>query len=225
MNISKELSKPTVILHSDKYYWGASKLGLPENVVDRSLVWYVGRATDLSLSSAVEGDTVQVNSSSWKISRRSLVPGNYFIKIISRVVFGNESSSYETITLYDYGYMKILSTPLVARIKGGSSILWGFNENVTANGSLSYDPDVGLWNYKGLKFSWSCRRAESLNFTKDCFGAFERVESREIVSDTSRLTVNASYVIRLIVSDGSRNTTDEQIVTVIKGPFPRVEIR
>ena len=40
------------------------------------------------------------------------------------------------------GYIRVISSPIVARIAGGTKIERGFNKTLVLNASMSYDPDA-----------------------------------------------------------------------------------
>ena len=42
---------------------------------------------------------------------------------------------------FNEGYIRVIESPLVARIAGGTKVERGFNKTLVFNGSLSRDPD------------------------------------------------------------------------------------
>ena len=61
--------------------------------------------------------------------------------------------SIESVTI------RVVPTPLVVVISGGSERLVRWNEIITIDGeSSTYDPDVGPENREGIRYIWLCRR-------------------------------------------------------------------
>jgi len=75
-----------------------------------------------------------MNSSELRITPRLLPIGLYLVRLtvnmLQTPVFG-----------VGKGYFKVISSPLVAIIAGGSKVARGFNRTLVFNASMSYDPD------------------------------------------------------------------------------------
>ena len=73
-------------------------------------------------------------SSELLIPRGSLPVGSYSVrltvKMVGTMVFG-----------VDEGYIRVISSPIVAYISGGTKMERGFNKTLVFNASLSHDPD------------------------------------------------------------------------------------
>ena len=74
-------------------------------------------------------------SSELLIPRGSLSVGSYAVRLTVTMagtkVFG-----------VDKGYIRVISSPIVARIAGGTKMERGFNKTLIFNASLSHDPDA-----------------------------------------------------------------------------------
>ena len=74
-------------------------------------------------------------SSELLIPRGSLPLGRYSVRLTVKMagtkVFGVAE-----------GYIRVISSPIVARIAGGTKTERGFNKTLVFNASLSHDPDV-----------------------------------------------------------------------------------
>ncbi|XP_078607411.1 polycystin-1-like protein 2 isoform X2 [Branchiostoma floridae x Branchiostoma japonicum] len=98
-------------------------------------------------------------------------------------------------------WVRIISSPIEARIAGGSARSVSFGSSITLNASVSYDPDniirdSGLFNY-----SWSCSIGEAL----PCNDVFRNVSTKAVYvipsgtfgpNDTITFTVDVSFAGR-----------------------------
>ena len=83
-------------------------------------------------------------SSELLIPRGSLPVGSYSVRLTVKMAGTN-------VFGVDEGYIRVISSPIVARIAGGSKTQRGFNKTLAFNASLSYDPDA--FNPKVRKFT------------------------------------------------------------------------
>ena len=92
-----------------------------------------------------EGDTPLLSRNSFSelhITPRLLPVGEFLVQlnvsIIGTAVFG-----------ISQGYFKVVSSPLVASIAGGSKVARGLKSSLTFDASLSYDPDEENQKFSG----------------------------------------------------------------------------
>ena len=127
---------------------------------------------------------------------------------------------------------------LVAVISGGAEVSRGLQKNITLNASLSYDPEVAHGNRSGMKFIWHYGKVARNNSSiqaeakaeKDFFKAvnesaihYDRNASGELVSlNTEALSVNQTYIVKLVVTKDSRISTVYQIIHLIEGDPPEI---
>ena len=126
----------------------------------------------------------------------------------------------------------------MAVISGGADVTRGLHKNITLNASLSYDPEVAHGNRSGMKFTWhygkvagnhSSKQAEA-KADKDFFMAvnesainYNRNASGELVSlNTEALSVNQTYIVKLVVTKDSRISTVYQVIHLIEGDPPEI---
>ena len=126
----------------------------------------------------------------------------------------------------------------MAVISGGAEVTRGLQKNITLNASLSYDPEVAHGNRSGMKFTWhygkvarnhSSKQAEA-KADKDFFMAvnesaihYNRNASGELVSlNTEALSVNQTYIVKLVLTKDSRISTVYQIIHLIEGDPPEI---
>ena len=69
-----------------------------------------------------------------RITPRMLAVGTYYVQLIVSMV-GTQ------VFGIGQGYFKVISSPLVALITGGTKVARGFDRSLVFNASLSYDPD------------------------------------------------------------------------------------
>ena len=130
---------------------------------------------------------------------------------------------------------------LVAVISGGAEVTRGLQTNITLNALLSYDPEVAHGNQSGMKFTWhygiiianhSSKQADAKG-EKDFFTAvnesaihyFGKASGEQISLNTEALSLNQTYIIKLVVTKDSRISTVYQVVHLIKGDPLEIYIR
>ncbi len=123
---------------------------------------------------------------------------------------------------------------LVAVISGGAEVVRGLNENITMNGSLSYDPETG--DNKGMNFTWrygSIPRNNNTSLQLVKQGSFSPVNvsaiQNEMVSFGRIISINTNatngsetFVITLTVAKDYRTAIAIQVVHLVKGDPPRI---
>lgn len=75
------------------------------------------------------------SDSSFEIKPRVLRYGTHFVQLTVTCL-------KPEVRAFDYGFIKILPSPLRANIIGGSYRKVAFEANIAFNASLSWDPDV-----------------------------------------------------------------------------------
>ena len=127
---------------------------------------------------------------------------------------------------------------LVAVISGGAEVTRGLHKNITLNASLSYDPEVAHGNRSEMKFTWHYGKVTGNHFSKqaeaktekDLFTAvnqsainYNKNLSGELVSlNTEALSVNQTYIVKLVLTKDSRISTVYQIIHLIEGDPPEI---
>lgn len=197
------------------------------NVLTNTLEWRIITETELAASESAEGTLVS-QGTEWTIKRRSLNAGIYQIKFTASYTIGDPAFPH-TLTAFDFGFIVVIPAPVKAIIDGGSSVRWGSVDNVTVDGSLSYDGDIGPGNYSGLNFAWSCLHLEdNTSLSNDCFGSFVghvNAISTSITIDPGQLVVGKSYVLTLTVSKDERSSIAEMSFEIAAGEVPQVALR
>ena len=227
-NISKDKYHATVVERSVKSVQEATIQGLRNDVavLTNTLEWRIISEAELAASESTEGTLVSHGTAEWTINKRSLPAGIYQVKFTASYTIGDTSSSY-VLSAFDYGFIEVILAPVRAVIDGGSSVRWGSVENVTVDGSLSYDGDIGPGNHTGLSFVWSCLHAhDNVTMSSDCFDSFVgEVDTSAISIDPGQLTVGETYVLRLTVSKDDRSSFTEMAFEIARGEVPQVALR
>ena len=225
-SISKDKSHPTPINRAAKSVQEAMVQGFPKGVsiLESAFQWRLLSEAELAASESAEGTSVSEGSTEWTINRRSIPSGIYQVKFTASVKMGNPAAP-QTLQAFDYGFIESIPGPVLAIIDGGSSVRWGSPENVTVDGSLSYDGDIGPGNHIGLNFTWSCSLANSMSY--NCFGAFatKNANATAITINTEKLLVGNVYVLKLNVSKGKRIAFAEMNFEMAAGEVPQVALR
>ena len=123
---------------------------------------------------------------------------------------------------------------LAAVIYGGAEVIRGHNENITMNGSLSYDPETG--DNKGMNFTWrygsiTRNNYSSLQLLKQ--GSFPFVNFSEIQNEgvsfgriisinSSVANSNQTLVVTLTVNKDYRTSNAIQVIHLVGGDPPKI---
>lgn len=228
-NISKDKYHATPIKRSVKSVLQAQILGLPigATVFKSELEWRLVSEAELAASESAEGKLISEGTAEWIISKRYLSPGIYQVKFKASVTIGDPASP-KTLQAFDYGFMESVADPLRTIIDGGSTVRWGSTENVTVDGSLSYDSDIGPGTHTGLNFTWSCAdSSDNLSLSYNCFGAFanENANTSAIIVDTTVLEVGKTYILKLTLTKDIRSTSAIMYFEIAAGEIPQVTLR
>lgn len=225
-SISKDKSNATRVDRAKALIQKAYVQGLPQrtSVLSSTLEWRLVSEAELVTSKSLEGTLMSEGTTEWIISKRSVPGGIYLVKFIASVTIGNPAAS-STLQAFDYGFIESIRGPLRAIIDGGSSVRWRSTENVTVDGSLSYDGDIGPGTHTGINFSWSCKDKESISY--DCFGALSNktINATVIRLDTSKLSAGKTYVLRLILTKENRRAFATMSVEIASGEIPQITLR
>ena len=226
-NISKDKYHATPVQRSVKSVQEALIQGLNKDltVLKSAFEWIVVSEMELASSESALGTIVSQGTTEWTINKRSLPTGIYQVKFNATLAVGDPTFS-KILNAFDYGFIEVIAAPLRAILDGGSSVRWGSEQNVTVDGSLSYDADIGPGIHTGLNFSWSCRSATAVSNT--CFGSFqdERNLNRTIITiDPSKLEIDKTFFLRLTVSKDVRSSYAEMSFEIIAGEIPQVTLR
>lgn len=185
--------------------------------------WRVISEAELAASESAEGKLVSEGKAEWSINKRSITAGIYQVKFNALFTIGDPAFP-QILNTFDYGFIKVIAAPVRAIIDGGSSVRWGSVENVTVDGSLSYDGDIGPGNHTGLNFAWSC--FENASMSNDCFGSFVGDAVFPTIRINPSLLVAANtYILRLTVSKDERSSFAEMAFEVVAGEVPQVILR
>lgn len=122
--------------------------------------------------------------------------------------------------------LDVISSPLVAKIKGGNRIVSKLS-NFVLDGSLSYDPDRGTteeW------FEWSCYDSHShpcfipdINNT-DQYVRLELPSTKKVTIKSDLLDVNGTYLFNLNYNKGLKTSSKAVNITIAPGNPPKVKI-
>lgn len=228
-NISKDKYIATLVKRSTKRIQDATIDRLPEGVtvLKSVLEWRLLSEIELAFPELAEGALLSHGTNEWTINRRSIPAGIYQVKFTASFTI-RDSGFLRNVNAFDFGFIQIVAAPIRVIIDGGSSVRWGSKENVTVNGSLSYDRNIGPGDLTGLNFNWSCHdSAADTSMTNECFHSFD-MEVNETSSakiETSRLEVGKNYVIRLTVSKNERSSFADMSFELVDGKIPHIALR
>ena len=126
----------------------------------------------------------------------------------------------------------------MAIIYGGAEVVRGHNENITMNASLSYDPVVGLGNHSGMNFTWrygeiKCNYCGLRTAARDFFTGINKSNiwyigsdsGQEVTFNTASMSLNKTYLVKLVVAKDYRSSSVYQIIHLVKGDPPEVSQR
>lgn len=226
-NISKDKYHATPVERSTKRLHKAVIEGLPDGVIvlESVVEWRLVSEMELMSSKLAEGALVSQGTDEWTINRRSIPVGIYQVKFTASLAI-HDFAFPRHLSAFDYGFIEITAAPIRVIIDGGSKVRWGSNENVTVNGSLSYDRNIGPGHFTGLNFTWSCRDAATVE-SVECFHLLvvEANVTSSVDIETSQLEVGKTYVLRLTVTKDERSSFAEMSFELVDGKMPHVFLR
>ena len=122
---------------------------------------------------------------------------------------------------YDYGFLKIVTPELVAKISGKETVRK--NDDIVLDGSGSFDPIFRRYGHRFLRFRWSCKRKHNKfleentkEILQDCNKYIsERGRKRTTLRVKSNHLDAGDYIFSLTVSKIDRRTTANFEVTVV----------
>lgn len=123
---------------------------------------------------------------------------------------------------------------LVAAIYGGVEVIRGVTENITMNGSLSYDPETG--DNEGMNFTWRYGTIPRSNHSSLQFltqGSFTHVNGSTIKNigtsfgrtssiNSNFTNENDTLIIKLTIAKDYRTSSVIQVVHLVEGSPPRI---
>lgn len=166
----------------------------------------------------------------WVMKRKSFLPGLYLVKVF--VMFSDKTN-------YDYGFLRIIPSGLIARIDGGNEIKLSHGALIKLDASLSYNKDFGRGNHTGLNFTWYCtKNNESFTSNTDhqqvmvngsaCFenGTIKLLSNGMITYvDSQNMVAGLTYTFTLIVKSVHSSESCKQKVHLVSGERPLNVIR
>lgn len=123
--------------------------------------------------------------------------------------------------------LTVKSTPLIAKIRGGSKRVLGFNKDIVLDGRLSSDPDKSsddAW------YTWECEDEDGLacfvlDESTDEYAELEMASLSKITVPAGSLESNKFYKFTLIFQKGLRIATKSSTVQILPGDPPVVQIK
>ena len=127
---------------------------------------------------------------------------------------------------------------LVAAISGGAEVIRGLQENITLNGSPSYDPEAVHDDQSGMNFTWHYGKITGnysfvLETKRDFFTEVNesalqyngRASGVQISLDTGAMSLGDICMVRLVVTKDYRNASVYQVIHLSKGDPPKIDQR
>ena len=127
---------------------------------------------------------------------------------------------------------------LVAVISGGAEVTRGLHRNITLNASLSYDPEVAHANQPRMKFTWHYGKVTGIPFSKQAEAKadkdfitavhesaiqyYGKASGEQISLNTKAMSVNQTYIVKLVVTKDIRISTVYQVIHLIEGDPPEM---
>ncbi|XP_078344032.1 polycystin family receptor for egg jelly-like [Oculina patagonica] len=178
-------------------------------------------------------------SSELLIPRGRLPVGNYLVRL-TVVMAGTE------VFGVGEGYIRVVNSPIFARIAGGTKVERGFNKTLVFDASLSRDPDA-LNPLANLSFTWICRDTTRQYVLDDLLEITSTIPSPSETNldrggcygtgagkvgstgsllqiDSGYMVENSSYLITVVVEKLRRRAYYTQEVVIVPGDPPEVMI-
>ena len=153
-----------------------------------------------------------------------------FHSIQSRTILINSKLSLESDKLLLLLQRLLGKTQdLVAAISGGAEVIRGLQENVTLDGSPSYDPEAAHDDQSGMNFTWHYGKITRnysfvLETKRDFFTEVNesalqyngRASGVQISLDTGAMSLGDICIVRLVVTKDYRNASVYQVIHLSK---------
>ena len=126
----------------------------------------------------------------------------------------------------------------MAVISGGAEVTRGLHRNITLNASLSYDPEVAHANQPRMKFTWHYGKVIGIPFSKQAEAKADKdfitavhesaiqycgkASGEQISLNTKAMSVNQTYIVKLVVTKDIRISTVYQVIHLIEGDPPEI---
>ena len=128
----------------------------------------------------------------------------------------------------------------MAVISGGAEVTRGLHRNITLNASLSYDPEVAHANQQRMKFTWHYGNVTGIPFSKQAEAKakadkdfitavdesaiqyYGKASGEQISLNTKAMSVNQTYIVKLVVTKDIRISTVYQVIHLIEGDPPEI---
>lgn len=141
-----------------------------------------------------------------KLFPRLFGEGYLYIRCVYR-----SSVEPHKVKAYDYGYVRLVLPPLVAKIFGPVQVVRGNHTFFTLDASGSYDPDKKYLKTKGMSLIWFCEEDDRQGYNNgeepaEGVPSTDRESSRSCFHMTGKLN-DSSPVLRLNLQNVKGNRT------------------
>ncbi|XP_036093561.1 polycystic kidney disease and receptor for egg jelly-related protein-like [Rousettus aegyptiacus] len=168
------------------------------------------------------------------LPKRSLSWGEYVVSF--SVTITTEKPKVYVVSDFDYTYISIIRSPLVAVISGEASITVSFTDELVLDGSTSSDPDADS-PLDGLHFRWYCTtnlnnyKKQKITVTNKavCHPHQANLEWTGVSGPVLKLLPkmlkgNRMYFFRMVIKKGDRMAYSDKKVRVLQGLRPTANI-
>ena len=211
---------------------------------DAEFEWkvYKGECQSSNSNSTLTEINTGLNSPNLVIPPHSLPQGSFCFKF--RAAMKHSVDGIESVA---QGYAKVVPGKLKAVIVGGNSRTVSSQRPIRIDGSLSRDPGLEARSFFGVQFYWFCRRVSKnstlgvdavppsyigsqmfYSVTKACASYNLKMlnYSTPVWEISSRLLrENQSYAVVLVMRKDTREAVFEQVIQVVNGIIPEVEMK
>ena len=119
--------------------------------------------------------------------------------------------------VYDYGYVKIILPPIVAKLEGPTNVIRGNESVILLSASESYDPEKVHKKTEGLALTWYCGGRIILHDNRDGLSTVSPSDAGGCQGDDILKINNTSPVLQLNVNNLRGNHTYLFEVVIQKG--------
>lgn len=153
-----------------------------------------------------------------KLYPRLFGAGEYYLYVRGLVT---DPKDPQVPIVYDYGYVKIILPPIVAKLEGPANVIIGKESVVILSASESYDPEKIDKKTEGLSLTWYCGGGILSNDNRDRLstvspGDYGRCQGDGILKINSTSSVlplnvnslrgNQTYFFEVVVQKGERSS-------------------
>ena len=213
VDLQKSLENATVIYTNDRFPLGATLQDDCYSSNGYALYWEVCKCEEQTgLCNQIIPYGLKRPGRTKKLYPRLFGAGYLYVRCLV-----TDPGDPKVPIVYDFGYVKIILPPIVAKLEGPTNAIRGNESVVILNASESYDPERVHKKTEGLAFTWYCGGGIMSHDNRSGLSTASPSDAGRCQSDGILKINSTSPVLKLNVSNFRGNHTYFFEVVVQKG--------